>query len=788
MSLASQFLDELLGAPEPDILVTSAQPTKTPQPVPIVTPVTRQQRFDLQENPDKRLRIITSSLDSEPGRSISQPEVENTSTASKQNEETRFTHNDKLSVLRGMYKGLEGIVKVVKDRQFHVKLTVAQRIPLSILPTTVAGETFDYQDKQMYLERIVNPTFILLVDVKELPKPLHIREPEENVLRIIFYNTAKGLRAGIYNSTESLENHSGVITQHVLSEIEAPYEELPTMTRVMDFLSYRVKNFGSIQSQNQIRLDSQRSIGDMYLVTAERSEFFGFYGKLGGIEHAHAIVQHTSTLWVEDKFVSQETFDTVKFEVGHLRGTTAHILEERLGTLSVVVSSVPPATITIRAEDVFFHDLILSTGEVAQLQKIMYDDVGGTKKKQYHVITYPTLLKKVVLSEDVAQFLFTDNEEEHSLLESQELVHTEVAENPEEENNPFVDQPDMVSTFKDSERLSYFYQELSTTEKGHKDNVKRILDLLNINDSLVKINDVIKSAEDIKKRILEETKAVSNIFRPSDMKLMYLILTYQQLLPHLFAIQMNNESFDFMSALKTLWNRKYFTEADINKHSVWLSSKWFQFKQRVQQVQESLKSKQYLTVYKFMARNAIDYFEHISQQTINVNPEKQNVEIIALGKRTAQKNLEYIDHPKEPTIDDISDLSKNMSEIALGKRTAQKNLDPAKEPTMDDISKNMSEMTISKSISRRQVVLDKIKSTLEKKKQLAIENKRDIVFINGISFILDNFENLKRKLQTLQNEEDKYTRMFGTIQYKIHTENLTNILKLIQSKQPSNIQ
>lgn len=541
--------------------------------------------------------------------------------------------------------------------------------------------------------------------------------------------------------------------------VDAPYLEVKTMDEIMGFLVYRMQNFGSFKSLGSVKLEPQNVIGERYIISNEDSPYFTFYGTLGTYTPLMYIVQSIVNVTVSPTQVEQKDgTDIVEIVDGSLKGKMAKIIERKEPFVKINLDD--KIRIDEKISNVFFHDVKTQDG-IVQVNKVYSN--GKLEVQLFSSSSLPKLINDTDVRHYLDGFSFNTSDSSDS-LENDSLdifVHEPINEPEEDEDDVFLDElqeelqeesqgelqeevpeeqgPQFTFSYKDKDRLFRMDEALSATQKTHKENIQKILSILNINDSYVNLSKTIKDSDEIQtiiKNRLEREK-LDRLFRQSDMKLLYIVLIYKQLLLNLQPIRTSIPEFDMKYIIKTLYNKAsgkitsktgkstYLSPSDITTTTVWLNYKWFKFSTSVKELQELYNTEKFEEMFQLLTRNVVEFISDLQNTFINLEPTSKP----------------FVFEANVGTASDISTTEEDDRRTSI-----------------------------------RNKLVDVMKKTLiEKLNQVQSELSR-----KGIEFVLEHIYNINEILHTMKKDKEDYMNKLGNNQYQINVKNLEKVKEILQ--------
>lgn len=796
MSLASEFLDQLFSvqAETKPQEITEAKPqeiTDKPQTNDVLKTDSNQNEKELSENNVEK--IIKHTIP--------------------------FQHGNKVTILNGEHKSKTGKVKAqILSNTYTIETDLEEKFPPSLFGNARLGDTIKIKNYYGKITNIQAPTFTILVDVKELDKPLEINEAAHNVIRFLFFKdkaieqnkqnfinifknylqeridnaksedeknaysfALKYLTAKMY--PRSNPNHVNVLLQerqklefelqkessiraaiyqdHITENdkhffeatiLDAPYNEVKTEDQIMSFVAYRMKNFGMFRNLKQIKLEPDQIISEKYIISTEESPYFTFFGTLGNFTPLLYITQSIVHVTIQEELLKLKEDNMVEILEGELKGKSGKIVKKHLPHSSLELDN--GEIITIENNDLFYHDLKTNDG-IVQVEKIF--DNGDIEVQLFGEQSQTKTIKE----NDILHYFtgFNITKEIINVDESYELVHETLQEDEEEDffaqenmneiiESDQLDHPEMTFSYKDKDRMFRMDEILTATQKTHKENLQKIMNVIGINDSYINLHQTIKDCDEIQtiiKNKLEVLK-LDRLFRQTDMKLIYIVLIYKQLLLNLQPIRNVIPDFSLSYMIHALFTKAsgkittksgkstYLSPNDINSSTIWLNYKWFKFSTPIKVLQDLYNSEKYEDMYQLLILNAVEFISDLLNIIINLNPVSKKLVVV------------------EEQIQDSS-------------------------PTNDDDS-IFEDGTLEE--SRREAIRTKLIEVMKKTLSEKLSRSNSELNRKGIEFALDHLQHINYTIDNMVKNKEDYLDKFGEIQYNINLVNLKKINQVFE--------
>lgn len=813
MSLASEFLDQLF--------VTQVSENKKTDIIQNDKPIEPKElkEITIQDTEPKELKEIIIQ-DTE----LKKITTQNTKLNDNILNEIPFIHGNTVTILKGQHISKNAKVKKeVSQTNYTIETDLEELFPPHFFINAKLGDTVKIKN---YFGRITNiqpPIFSILVDVKELDKPLEIKESAHNVIRFLFFKDKaveqnkenfiniykKHLNERVENAKSEDEkqtysfvlkyftkkmyprgnqNHVNVLLHErqkleyelekessiraavyqdlitkdnvqyfEASVLDAPYNEVKTVDQIMGFVAYRMKNFGTFKSLKQIKISPDQIISEKYIISTEESPYFTFYGSLGNFTPLLYITQSIVNVTVPESFFKFKENDLVELIEGDLKGKSGKIIKKQ--SPYSILELENGEIVNIDNEDLFFHDIKTNNG-IAQVQKIFDDN-------QFHVTYFGENEIEVINEQDIRHY-FTGfeilDEKFKQTEQNNDYIFVHEPQEIDEENffeqemfgelieSDQLDHPELKFSYKDKDRLFRMDEILTATQRTHKENIQKIMNVIGVNDSYINLQQTIKDSDEIQiiiRNKLESLK-LDRLFRPTDMKLIYIVLIYKQLLLNLQPIRSIIPDFSLSYMIHILFTKAsgkittktgkstYLTSNDINSSTIWLNYKWFKFSTPIKVLQELYNTEKYEDMYQLLILNAVEFISDLLNIVINLNPVSKKWIVIE------EPSLPSVVVPEESIISD-----SNVEEYTL------------EETRKENIRIKLIEI-MKKTLNDK---LTKAKSDLNQK---------------GIEFALQNINHINYTMNDMMKNKEDYINKYGEIQYYINLKNLEKIHDVFQ--------
>lgn len=791
MSLASEFLDQLFSTPA------------------------KEQEIGQVDN--KTNDTITDTITQQ-----EKEKVDETITEKITRETIPFQHGNNVTILNGKHQSKTAKVKTqTSSTTYTIETDLEERFPPHLFPNARLGDTIKIKNYYGKITNIQAPTFTILVDVKELDKPLEINEAAHNVIRFLFFKDKaieqnkenfvniykKYLQERIENTKSddekdtfsfvlkyltakmyprSNQNHVNVLLQerqklefelqkessiraavyqdritendkHFFEAIilDAPYNEVKTEDQIMSFVAYRMKNFGMFKNLKQIKLQPDQIISEKYIISTEESPYFTFFGTLGNFTPLLYITQSIVHVTIPEELLKLKDENMVDILEGELKGKSGKIVKKHLPHSILELDN--GEIVDIENNDLFYHDLKTNDG-IVQVEKVF--DNG-----EIEVMLFGEAVTKIIKENDILHYFagFNITKEIINEIDSYELVHETIQE--DEEENFFVeenmneiiesdqlDHPEMTFSYKDKDRMFRMDEILTATQKTHKENLQKIMNVIGINDSYINLHQTIKDSDEIQTIIKNklETLKLDRLFRQTDMKLIYIVLIYKQLLLNLQPIRNIIPDFSLSYMIHTLFTQAsgkittksgkstYLSSNDINSSTIWLNYKWFKFSTPIKVLQDLYNSEKYEDMYQLLILNAVEFISDLLNIIINLNPISKK--LVVVEEELPPKEYETSEIQQEDSIFDDYTLEESRRE-----NIRIKLIEVMKKTLNDKLSRANSEL-----------------------------NRK------GIEFALEHLKHINYTIDDMIKNKEDYLDKFGEIQYNINLVNLKKINQVFE--------
>lgn len=325
------------------------------------------------------------------------------------------------------------------------------------------------------------------------------------------------------------------------------------------------------------------------------------------------IIQHPRIISVQNNQIEQQPNKKVKIIKGEYKNYSGQVIRSDPAYLTVYIGNIGKTissyvdkngkTQKLQPTDVFYVDMILANGNAFQVNTVNNTEIKGTEKTPAGYIPQTINHSEIarlqpgfslsrqqpqeqpqqdILEEE--QEVETDQVEERDDISEPEndgtYQDTNTSDTPQDQSNLIYDEPQLVSSFKDRDRLTF--QNLKLTRA--QDEIKRVVDKILINivgrsiaeemtvpDFILNIEEVLR----ITKSKLQSSKTMQNNWTPGDKRVIIACMVLRHIIKKDYAyfIGQNNILATFINMLvsKQIINKKY-TESNIFLVNGWTSA------------------------------------------------------------------------------------------------------------------------------------------------------------------------------------------------------------------------
>jgi hypothetical protein len=319
------------------------------------------------------------------------------------------------------------------------------------------------------------------------------------------------------------------------------------------------------------------------------------------------IIQHPRIISVQNNQIEQQSNKKVKIIKGEYKNYAGQVIRSDPAYLTVYIGNIGKTvssyvdkngkTQKLQPTDVFYVDMILANGNAFQVNTVSNNEIKGIEK------TPAGYIPKTINQSEIARlqpgFSLSlshqqPQDQPQDILEEEDVTTDAIEERddvsependgtyqePQDQSNLVYDEPQLVSSFKDRDRLTF--QNLKLTRA--QDEIKRVVDKILVNivgrsiaeemavpDFILNIEEVLR----ITKSKLQSSKTMQNKWTPGDKRVIIACMVLRQIIKKDYAyfIGQNNILATFIDMLvsKQIINKKY-TESNIFLVNGWTNA------------------------------------------------------------------------------------------------------------------------------------------------------------------------------------------------------------------------
>lgn len=694
----------------------------------------------------------------------------------------RFVHGNNVIMKRGLYKGYYGFVYEFYPGKYEVEIEEKQYVPVQHFGSHQIGDTIltHYGESRitnivpvLYGIKIANTNEELRFPETVLIKVITFMDPIQKILKIAEVANKKTTKIIKTNEKNKEESELLIDLSNAIKENKVKYDgEIDTSSvKIVSEYVFVTKNPGNETDKSYI----------------------GTYGKLTRAIDTQYEIVYKKRFMVMPTGIKKLNGNLVSIKHGAFKGQTARLIKKHPAHLVVYLDAVGKKVsdhmiqvkgsyeiMPITPADVFYMDIKLKNGNFFEVKEISSDGrVIGLERINNQ------LVPKEIAQTDIeslqpgfsfdAQVVSTNTSVDTEMVQDTEGQGTEENETEENETDDddksetfeYSQEPEpereveleMTSGFKDKDRISFQRTQLTKPESEIKSKITRILNLYAINDTEIKIFDLIEkitSGIEETRKILNRSEILKDTWIKSDEKYIIAGFVFYEIIQsgnsNLLLKTIDDDIYD--TFVENLTANKFFSSKDATQ-SIFLTDGWSQYFSINTDVIKTMKKKDVQSLYKMIFKNCVSFLkETFSLQNIDskdiYNQHRLYLEdLIPLGgKRKGEIEKKYV------TVTDIinNDVPEIATKILWG---------PIYQPYLDKMKQYLVNEIKTAKTNTHKVTYEYVLETIERApfaikeiEKLTNPTKRDAIKLQALRKAWNLlWSSIQKKYENVQNQQ-----------------------------------
>ena len=536
---------------------------------------------------------------------------------------SKFTHSKNIIMTRGFHKGYYGYITQVIPSRAEVEILEKQYVHYD--PKYKIGDKIG----KNIITNIIPSLYGILVNQGD--RIVELRFPSNVVLPVVVYKKNNQFRLGYLINIQKPEKN--IICDIV--PLRLKYSDSAKPTELFDQLSTIIKQD---KLQSVIRRDAQFvtecqmlnvELPEHYFVLAKPEnpndeDFQGVYGKVNKIIDQQFEIVKPKTIFINPNYVKENADGSAIITQGMYKNQIVKFIKKHPKSFMVYLDTIgkkinyitvkkcdPNVTYQdcseysqqpITEQDMFYMDLLLNNGNLFEVKSIRPNGIiygiekvnGEFVSKEISDNDIKYLQPGFSFSEE-SQPIFQqelDNEIEYIIQSPSEEDRQDQEENDQEENDQEeqeqqefnlddqrMEENNMVSTFRDIERVGYESKILTPEEKSIRDKIQKISNLFGIPDLEIYniITDVISAINYIKQLLANQSKQeLKTYWKASDEKFIIAVLVLNNIIKNGYAKKIGSDNILLGYVQKLI--KKYINVSKDVSNSIFIKNDWSSIK------------------------------------------------------------------------------------------------------------------------------------------------------------------------------------------------------------------
>jgi hypothetical protein len=443
----------------------------------------------------QRFSSLTLSENKGSSSSVPRPKPQN---VTRQNKARQFTHGNRVTILAKNFKGYLGYVRDFHPSKSLVELLASDFIPADTRATV--GQVIDTRSGR-----------VLVTDTNYVRFKNHSSPNNE-----IYINPSSLIQIGIYNfNIVQILKGNGTdceIRTFNVDGNKTPDEQLQYIAGKFEQSSNPEGLLGSEQT-----VPCKDAPALLFLNTGATNR--GIIGKIVGPAYQ---IQRSIRIMMNNKSFERQTDGSVRVtsKESEYRGATGTLIREEPAQVTVIIEATG-RSVQLPVSDVFYHDLILTNGNLFQVNSVSDKGTISGKERVDNQLT-ESQIETSQIRETLPGFQFRDAEMQRQVRDDTDFVTEQSSEatyedddydestdnvdyeQPEVEDSEIAEasgsnldyeEPQFKSSFKDNERVTMMADDLTDTQKRIRDQIIMILQQYGVEQD-VNIRNLVARVED----------------------------------------------------------------------------------------------------------------------------------------------------------------------------------------------------------------------------------------------------------------------------------------------------
>jgi hypothetical protein len=702
-----------------------------------------------------------------------QPQPQSVSNTRKK----RFVHGNNVIMKRGLYKGYYGFVYEFYPGKYEVEIEEKQYVPIQHFGSHQIGDTILTHYGESRITNIVP----VLYGMKIANTNEELRFPENVLTKVVVFMDGGILKIAMVVNNKTIK---------IIKTNEKSKEE----SALLIDLSNAIKE-KKVKYDGEVDASSVKVVSEYIFVTKNSGnetdkKYIGTYGKLTRTIDTQYEIVYKKRFMVMPTGIKKLNNNLISIKHGAFKGQTAKLVKKHPAHLVVYLDAVGKKVsdhmiqlkgnyeiMPITPADVFYMDIKLKNGNFFEVKEISPDGrVIGLERVNNQLVpkeiaqtdieslqpgfSFDTQVVSTNTSVDTEMVQDTegqDTEENETDDTDDDKSDTfEYSQEPEQEREVELE---MTSGFKDKDRISFQRTQLTKPESEIKSKITRILNLYAINDTEIKIFDLIEkitSSIEETRKILNKSEHLKDIWIKSDEKYIIAGFVFYEIIQsgnsNLLLKTVDDDIYD--TFVEKLTANKFFSSKD-TMQSIFLTDGWTPYFSINTEIIKTMKKKDVQSLYKMIFKNCVSFLkETFSLQNIDskdiYNQHRLYLEdLIPLGgKRKGEIEKKYV------TVTDImnNDIPETAAKILWG---------PIYQPYLDKMKQYLvNEIKTAKTNTHKvtyEYVLDTIERApfaIQEIEKLTKPTKRDVIKLQALRKAWNLlWSSIQKKYENLQNQQ-----------------------------------
>lgn len=602
----------------------------------------------------------------------------------------RFVHGNNVIMKRGLYKGYYGFVYEFYPGKYEVEIEEKQYVPVQHYGSYQIGDTILTNYGESRITNIVP----VLYGIKIANTNEELRFPETVLTKVItfIHPIQKKLKIGEIANNKTIK---------IIKTNEKNKEENELLIDLSNAVKEKKVRYDGEMNLSEIKVVSEYMFVTKNPENANDESFLGTYGKLTRAIDTQYEILYKKRFMVMPTGIKKLNNNVVNIKHGAFKGQKATLVKKHPAHLVIYLDAVGKKVsdhmiqqkgsyeiMPITPADVFYMDLKLKNGNFFEVKdisaegriiglervnnqfipkEITQDDIESHQPGFSFDAIKPDVVQEteeteIVQDSDTEETEVTDDTDESDVLE----YSTQEQQEPEVEI-------EMTSGFKDKDRISFQRTQLTKPETEIKSKITRILNVYAINDTEIKIFDLIEkimSGMSEIKKILNRSEKLRDTWIKSDEKYIVAGFVFYEIIQsgnsNLLLKTIDDDIYD--TFVEKLTEKKIFSSKDTTQ-SIFLTDGWTPYFSINNEIIKTMKKKDVQSLYKVMFKNCVSFLKetfslmNIDSKEIYNQHRVYLEDLIPLGgKRKGEMDKKYV------TVTDImnNDIPETATRILWG--------------------------------------------------------------------------------------------------------------------------